>query len=183
MMEPQQHDTGEIVAKARQGDRDSIATLFTLYSDRIYRFLRFRLSDDATAEDLTQVVFLEMIRSLPRYTIQRNAKFTTWLFQIARHRLIDHYRRQRPTVAIDAESLAAHPQLQTDPPPIDDGHVEAAMQQLPERYQTVLHLRFREDCSYAEAAKILGTTQMNVRVLQHRALRALRRIMTKEPQP
>jgi RNA polymerase sigma factor (sigma-70 family) len=55
--------------------------------------------------------------------------------------------------------------------------VDRVFPRLPERYQTVLHLRFREEYSPQETARILGISTINVRVIQHRALKELRRLL------
>lgn len=172
-------DIAALVARAQHGDRECIATIFELLHGRIYRFFAFRTSERETAEDLTQTTFLEMIRALPRYKVQTDAKFTTWLFQIARFRLIDHYRKSGRTIPLDE---APEP-IDKDEERMDSFDVEAmdtALKQLPERYQTVLHLRYREDLTTGEIAAAMRTSALNVRVLQHRALNALRRIIHQE---
>ncbi len=170
-------DIQAIVASAQGGDADSVAKLFELFSDRIFRFFRVRISDTKTAEDLTQTVFLEMIQALKRYKRQE-AKFSTWLFQIARFRLIDEYRKNPPPLSID-ESLQNHPSLIVDPPGEISlpRNIDSAFAKLPERYQTILHLRFREDFSYREVAYSMNISEVHVRVLQHRALNALRKLL------
>ncbi len=163
----------QLVAQAQAGDAESVGQLFELLADRIYRFFAHRTTGRETAEDLTQTVFLEMIQSLPRYQRQGSTKFTTWLFQIARFRLIDHYRRRRPTIPIEEAPEPSHDPLRSSDP-ISNDRVIRALATLPERYQTVLHFRFREDLPAGEIASIMRTSAMNVRVLQFRALRALR---------
>lgn len=173
-------EIADLVSRAQSGNTASLSQLFERLVDRIYRFFAIRTSDREVAEDLTQTVFLEMIRSLPRYKVRGSTKFTTWLFQIARFRLIDHYRRQRPSVPIEAAPEPSHePLAEVDPFAAD--RLKAALQTLPERYQTVLHLRFREGCSSAEIAAIMQTSTLNVRVIQFRALRALRSKLTPHP--
>lgn len=175
---PSETDIQALVARAQARDQEAVAELFREFSDRIYRFLRFRLSDDQTAEDLTQTVFLEMLQALGRYRAQTTAKFSTWLFQIARFRLIDHYRKRRPEIALDDLAPKHQAALAVDPPLPEPDVVDRVFHRLPERYQTVLHLRFREDLSTQEIARIMKTTSLNVRVLQHRALRALRGLLS-----
>ncbi|MFA6908841.1 MAG: sigma-70 family RNA polymerase sigma factor [Patescibacteria group bacterium] len=165
----------EIVASAQSGDEASVARLFELFSERVFRYLRARVADRHTAEDLTQTVFLEMIQALKRYK-QQKAKFSTWLFQIARFRLIDHYRKAPPPLPFD-ESLFEHPSLIVDAQ-VDvvwPSRMDAALAKLPERYQTVLHLRFREELTHEEVARSMRLTTLHVRVLQSRALKALRK--------
>lgn len=165
-------DIAALVARAKLGDRQSVGALFDTLHPRIYRFFAIRTSDRETAEDLTQTTFLEMIRALPRYTVQKDAKFTTWLFQIARFRLIDHYRKGGRTIPLDQVAEPVDDTAPTDP--LAAEHVTWALRQLPEKYQTVLHLRYGEDLDTKDIARIMRTTALNVRVLQHRALKALK---------
>jgi len=170
-------DIQVIVAQAQQGNTDGFARLFDIFSDRIYRFFRVRLSDNETAEDLTQTVFLEMLQALKRYRTQKNAKFSTWLFQIARFRLIDHYRQHRQHVSIDDIPAQAHPNLSVDAVAYEFPVAEELLNKLPENFRTVLHLRYQEQLTTSEIAQVLKTTTINIRVLHHRAIRAARKLL------
>ncbi len=187
MYTPTRDTTGEadiprLVREAQEGNEDSLSRLYELLSDRIYRYILMRVSHRETAEDITQVVFIEMIRSLPRYTERAGAKFSTWLFQIARHRLIDHYRRQKTVLSLD-ETLESHPNMQVDPaPPPDDalvssGNLTNLLKHLSERQQTILHLFFQEEMSLREIADILDISIVSVRVEKHRALKKLKHML------
>ncbi|MFH1235742.1 MAG: RNA polymerase sigma factor [Parcubacteria group bacterium] len=171
----------ELVRGAQGGDEDSLGCLYELLSDRVYRYIVMRVSHRETAEDLMQTAFLEMIRSLPRYKIRVGAKFTTWLFQIVRHRLIDHYRRQKIVLPMD-EAVESHPALQTDPAPPDmgdsDKHLLSAIAALPERQQTILHLYYREDMSPSEIAEVMDISVISVRVEKHRAISKIRHLFS-----
>jgi RNA polymerase sigma-70 factor (ECF subfamily) len=177
-MEQPTNDIADLVRQAQQGDRDAIAALFDRLHTRIYRYLILRTSNRETAEDLLQTTFLEMIRALPRYTVQSDTKFTTWLFQIARFRLIDYYRQQGRTVPLDdaPEMIAEQPEMID---PFDHARVDAALRTLPEKFQTVLHLRYREEQTTEEIAMVMKTTTINVRVIHHRALKALQQALPK----
>lgn len=168
-------DIAALVKQAQAGDRDSLALLFERLQGRIFRFFAIRTSNHEMAEDLTQTTFLEMIRALPRYKVQSDAKFTTWLFQIARFRLIDYYRKLGRTVAMDE---VPEPEVERYEPadPVLRDQLDLALQKLPEPFQTVLHLRYREDLDTADIAAAMKTSQVNARVLHHRALKALQRM-------
>jgi len=176
-MEYVEEEIQDLVRRAQEGDQDAVAALFECLSTRIYRYLRLRVSNQEIAEDLTQTVFVEMLQALKRYKRESRTKFSTWLFQIARFRLIDHYRKERPSIPIEDVPERAHPNLTVAPQEIDAGLVDKAIRRLPEKFQTVLHLRFREDLDPSEIATVLGTSTINVRVIQHRALKALRAIL------
>jgi RNA polymerase sigma-70 factor (ECF subfamily) len=167
-----EYQVQELVTQAQAGDVHCAGKLFDLYMVRIFRFLCHRMPTNEAAEDLSQTVFLEMVKSLHRYNPQRNAKFSTWLFQIARHRLVDFYRRRRQEVSLEDIPEPVATITWMDPVGYDGLHQAVAA--LPERYGTVLNLRYQEDLSAAEIAQIMNTSEINVRVLQHRALKALR---------
>lgn len=165
-----------IVTRAQDGDREAMGELFTRLRDRIYRYLIMRTSDPTIAEDLLQTTFLEMIRALPRYKVQTDAKFSTWLFQIARFRLIDHYRKQGRTVPLE-EGHDRPEERTVESDPFQHDQLETALRTLPEKYQTILHLRYREDLETGEIAAVMKISILNVRVLQHRALKSLKKAL------
>lgn len=83
------------------GDRDAFARLFDRHERPVYRFLLRSLGRDAArADDLLQEVWLAVIRNAS--TWEPRARFTTWLYGIARSRLIDHWRAQKGEVSLDA---------------------------------------------------------------------------------
>ncbi|MGE5339710.1 MAG: sigma-70 family RNA polymerase sigma factor [Gemmatimonadota bacterium] len=83
------------------GDAAAFARLFDRHERPVYRFLLRSLGGDAArAQDLLQEVWLAVIRNATSY--EPRARFTTWLYGIARTRLIDHWRAQRSDVSLDA---------------------------------------------------------------------------------
>src|SRR5215467_9146632 len=91
-----------LMAAYQSGDARSFAVLFERYERPIFRFLRRSLGDHAAADDLLQEVWLAVVRNAAGYAPR--AKFTTWLFTIARSKLIDHWRATRPTASLDEEA-------------------------------------------------------------------------------
>ncbi len=181
-MEHHEGDIQALVQAAQAGDEDSAGQLYDAFFQRIYRYFLYRVSGPEIAEDLTQTVFLEMVRSLPRYKQRRAARFSTWLFQIARHRLIDHYRQHRETEDIDAVIERTHIELRVDPAESTyDTRAAAvwqALERLPEKYRSVLRLAYVEDLDAQEIAALLGITAVNVRVLKHRGMQQLKDSLT-----
>jgi RNA polymerase sigma-70 factor (ECF subfamily) len=169
------------VQNARQGDIDSVGRLYDHFSQKIYRFFVFRVKTVEEAEDLTQTVFLKMIRSLPRYRQKAGATFSAWLFQIARFTLIDHYRTNREIVSLDMVENLANPQLQSAPVLVSldrrAKQVQQLVKQLPEAQQTVLHLSFVEEMSPREIARAMRVSVISVRVWKHRALKRLNQML------
>ena len=182
MMAIDENSIQSAIQQARQGDTDSVGLLYDLFSQKIYRFFVFRVKTVEEAEDLTQTVFLKMIRSLSRYQKKTGASFSAWLFQIARFTLVDHYRTKHEIVPLEAVENSANPRLQTDPSTVSlDTRAEAArllVKRLPEVQQTVLHLSFVEEMSPREIARAMNVSVISVRVWKHRALKRLNQLLS-----
>jgi RNA polymerase sigma-70 factor, ECF subfamily len=96
-----------VVARARAGDTDAVATVYRECAGDINRFIRSRIRDHHAAEDLTQQTFANALRALPRYE-QRDGAFGAWLRQIASNAVIDHVRKNRK-YALQADPAAYRP--------------------------------------------------------------------------
>lgn len=164
-----------LINLAKTGDKGAIGRLYDEHLQPIYRYVRYRVDNDAAAEDITSDVFLRMVRELPRYTYT-GAPFRAWLYRIANNCITDVFRRQRYDAS---EELADETPLDADDPldvlvaAEDQDQLMRALRTLSPDYQNTLVLRFVNDVSHAEVAAALGKTEGAVRVLQHRALKAL----------
>lgn len=174
----QESEVRNLVGQAQTGDADAFGQIYELYARPIYNFLFSKIHHKEIAEDLVHTVFLKAWTNLRSYQPRTNAKFSTWLYQIANFTLIDYWRAKKPTTELaEIENLvqfAAEPQLYEE-----YEYLWIAVSQLPLDYQTVLDLRFKQDLSVAETAKIMGRTGVSVRVIQHRAIKALRNKLKK----
>ncbi|MBI2356057.1 MAG: RNA polymerase sigma factor [Candidatus Doudnabacteria bacterium] len=162
-----------LIKRAKAGDAEAFGQIFDLYSPRIYNFLFGKLRHKETAEDILNTIFLKAWENLNRYQHRQNAKFSTWLFQIANFTLIDHWRTRKETSEITkVENLSV---FAVDPKLYEDYEfLWIALSELPEEYQTVLDLRFKQEFNVAETAKVMNKSEVGVRVLQHRALKMLK---------
>ena len=156
-------------------DGDSYANWDAAYLDnvsRLYRLMYSRVGNRPDAEDLTAEVFKAALG--PVRLESSKGEVRAYLLATARTVLASHWRRRLglPVTAIDpATDLAA---LDDTVPPDDGeaaGRVRRVLGALPERYRRILELRFLETCSIKEAAKAMGVSVANAKVLQHRALR------------
>jgi RNA polymerase sigma-70 factor (ECF subfamily) len=168
----------QLLKQAQQGDAEAFGALYERHAAAIFRYLFVHLSSRSDAEDLTSEVFLRAWQSLPRYQ-QRGVPFRAFLFRIAHNALVDQYR----------QGQHAHPQVQeNDPAPLEDMHspdetligemdrqeLSRLLAGLRADYRTVLVLRFLSQLSPVETAAVMQRTPGAVRILQHRALEALR---------
>jgi RNA polymerase sigma-70 factor, ECF subfamily len=168
-----------LVVRAQSGDGAAFAALYDVFAARVYRFFRFRVLAAETAEDLTQRVFLKMIEQLPNYKA-RGIPFAAWVFRVARNAWIDEGRAVRPSVPL--QSLASSASAADGPDllaasSIESEELQQTIAALPPDQREVIACRFFAGLSTRETAAQMGRSEGSVRVLQHRALAALRRLM------
>ncbi len=167
------------VQRARQGDGEAVGLLYRRYAPAIFRYLYYRLGDQQVAEDMTSEVFVRALEALPRYR-ERGIPFSAWLYRIAGARVADHFRqhRRRPTVALSPESVAEGRSLEEQAElRMVAGDLQRAVAELTPLQQQVILLRFVEGLAHSDVGRILGRSEGAVRVLQYRALEALRRLL------
>lgn len=136
----------------------------------IYRYCREALRDRALAEDVHQQVFIAAFRDLPRFS--RRSTVRTWLFAIARHRVLDAAKsRRRARSHVDGEDATDIPDPRPSPGErMDDVRLRealiACLQKLPEHVRTALLLRFQQGFTFEEMADVChekpGTLQAQV---------------------
>jgi RNA polymerase sigma-70 factor (ECF subfamily) len=88
----------ELMQRYRDGDARAFETLYARHKGPVYRYLLRQCGVAALAEELFQDVWMNLIKARARYEVR--AKFTTWLYTLAHHRVVDHYRRQAAGVPI-----------------------------------------------------------------------------------
>jgi RNA polymerase sigma-70 factor (ECF subfamily) len=168
----------KLVQEAVKGNNESFGQIYDLYAPQLFNFVLSRVRNKQLAEDILQTVFMKAWNSLSKYQPNPNAKFSTWLFQIANFTVIDYWRTKKETVDIDKlENLV---EFSSEPKLYENyDFLWKALDELPADYATILHLRFIQDLDVAECAQILGKTQVGVRVMQHRALKSLKKVLSK----
>jgi RNA polymerase sigma-70 factor (ECF subfamily) len=171
-----------LLRRAQRQDREAWSTIYDQFYPRIYAFLMTRLHDSMLSEDLASDVFVNALKAISSYE-ERGLELTAWLFRIAHNKLIDHYRRSgvRQNTSLDefeqGDSDADFPSPNSngiDPDKID---VENALRELGVDQRQVIHLRFVEGLTSSEAAAVLGKSPASVKILQHRALIALKKAL------
>ena len=167
----------ELLLAAQQGSSDALAALYQRHSPLVYRFTLRLSRDTATAEEITQEVFLALLRQADRYDSQR-ANLSTWLCGIARRQLWRHLERNERFVPIDSPDSDAEP---FDPPSPDDdpaqhltraeaiAAVRQGLDELPLLFKEVIVLCELEELTYQQVSLILAIPIGTVRSRLHRA--------------
>lgn len=178
----------ELLRRAQRHDGEAFETLYELYADKLFRYIWSRVGDQATAEDLMMDVFVKAVEHIPRFRIPRDhqvAAFSAWLFRIANHTITDHRRKRAradrhevtwldrlDTRGVDTMSQAiAHLS--------DQSEIRRALEQLNEEQREVIRCRFLAELSIAETAAVMRKSEGAIKALQHRALKSLRRVLTR----
>jgi len=169
-----------LVQRASRGDADAFGKLYDLHLDVVYRYIYYKVADPSEAEDLTAQVFLKAWEAMPRYQ-WREVPFSHWLMRLARNAVIDHFRAKRPKADLDEGLVSQEPDPQSQYLQKETAtRLESAIRRLPEEQRAVIVLRFIEGMDYAQVAGIIGKSHGALRVIQHRALAALRRMLSQE---
>lgn len=154
--------------------------LYDLYAPKIYRFIYFKVSSSLDAEDLTAEVFLKAWEYVNKN--KEIEKFGGLLYKIARNLVIDFYRKKSTHEEnLDETFLQkisdAGTAVEKMAVKSDTQNIMKGLRLLKEEYREVLTLRYIDELDAGEIAEILNKSSINVRVLIHRALKTLRKII------
>src|SRR4030042_472054 len=169
----------ELINKAQHGDPRAFGELYELHAPAVFRYLYAHLTSQMDAEDLTGEVFLKAWQSLPKY-VERGIPFLAFLFRIAKNALIDHYRQNDRLEQKDPDEMDGFKaEMTLEAVEIASNNIEhqnmfRIMKKLRPDYQMVLTLRFISELTPEEASHVMNRSVGAIRVLQHRALAALR---------
>src|SRR5919204_3941386 len=172
----------DVIERARSGDRSAFGELYDQHVDAVYRYVLYRVREPSDAEDLTSEVFTRAFANIHRYRWQGKS-FLAWLYTIARNAVTDRRRRDRPTVDLDNAYGVAEDGPTAHERAVHGEAVDAlrgAVKHLTAEQQEVIVLRFVENLSSRQVAKVLGKNEGAIRALQFRALGRLRKLLTSE---
>lgn len=175
-------DLSAVILHAQEGDQRAFDALYGRFADRLYRYLYARVGDAAYAEDLFGELWLRVVERLERFHPPVSGvepAFTAWLYRVAHNLAIDSLRRGGSAgLPLDLE-LASR-----DPTPDEQAiageerlSLRAAIERLTPDQREVVMLRFFEERSNAEVAALTGRSEGAVKVMQHRALGTLARLL------
>ena len=176
-----------LMLRVREGDRAAFETLVDKYKHPVVNLVARTINDLTEAEDIAQHVFVQVFKSAHRYEV--TAKFSTWLFTIARNLSLNEIRRRsrHPASSLD-ETYADdddHPIRQAADTrtvgPTEkllqgelEAKVEEAIAALPEKQRTALLMCRHEEFSYEEIARVVGCSLSATKSLIHRARETLK---------
>ena len=176
---PRANDDTPLVIRAIERDQEAFGELYDRHAVRVYRHIYYMVGNAAEAEDLTAQTFLRAWEAIPRYQV-RGAPFVSWLLRIAHNMGVSYLRSKRESSQL--HDGIVDDKMRRDPESAyqqtaEEELVREAIMKLRDEQRQVIILRFIEDLDYREVAEIIGKSVAAIRVIQHRALNALRKQM------
>lgn len=181
----------ETIIKSRikqvlKGDQNAYGEIIDIYKDKVYQISYRMLGNRHEAEDIAQEAFIRAYINIQSYNI--NLKFSTWLYRITTNLCIDRIRKKKPDYYLDAEivgteGLTMYSQI-PDKTPLPEDDVESLelqdmiqreISRLPEKYRSVIVLKYIEELSLNEISEILNLPLGTVKTRIHRGREALRK--------
>lgn len=176
-----------LMVRFRNGEEEAFDALVEKFKGPVFNFICRQIGNMNEAEDIAQNVFIQVAKSAPRY--EASAKFTTWLFTIARNLCLNEFRRRQrhPLQSLDetfgddpdaapaqiADASSRAPSVEASEKELQK-HVLAAIHRLPENQRTAILLCRYEGLAYDEIARVIGTSVSATKSLLHRARESLK---------
>lgn len=164
-------------------DADAFGAIYDMYVDTIYRFVFFKVGNQQDAEDVTSEVFLKVWKYLQGLDNPVES-VRALLYASARNAVVDLYRSRAKQKTETLDVAMALPGVKNVGDEIDiKSEVQNLIQDirlLKQEYQEVLLLRFVEELSLKEIARVIGKRPTNIRVMLHRAVKKLEEVQTKK---
>jgi RNA polymerase sigma factor (sigma-70 family) len=164
--EKQKKEDFAIIGRAIEGDQRAYQELMNRYKSQIYSLMYRMVHSSAESEDLVQEAFMKAFTSLRNFNYEY--AFSTWLYKIATNNCIDHLRKKKlHTLSIDAPIAYKDTTYNIEIPDLTyypekeimrnerSSIIKVAIDELPEKYKTVILLRHSEELSYEEIAVML----------------------------
>lgn len=177
---PDEQEVQRLVLACQEGEVEAFGRLYDLYVDPIYRYVYYRIEKE-DVEDLVETIFIRAWENIDKYRPSAHP-FSAWLFRIAHNLVVDHYRFHRKHISLN-DYLPEHLNTSQDDPKdwagkrLSQGFVRKALGQMKDSYQQVLVLKYLMGFDNTEIAVIMQRNLANIRILQYRALKALRQIL------
>lgn len=170
----------ELARSAQTGVQDAFVLLYERYFPSVYARARFKIPED-DVEDVTQEVFIAVLKSLGSYKCQ--SKFSTWIWTITNRKIADYYRLRKikPTEQSEYEDSVIHNlsnQTANDEDQRDDlAIIQHALCKLPKNYQEILLMRFADNLPFNDIARQNGQSLEATKSLFRRSMTALTKEM------
>lgn len=170
----------ELMLRVKKGEPGLMELLFKRYADQMYGYFIHHTGSKTDAQDLLQSLFERMLRYRTSY--RGEAKFTTWMYQIAINLKTDYYLERHKSIAklklfkqeLPENSQQENPQISPDASDLKRKILEEALSRMDETHREILILGKYERLRYKEIGRLLNCSEGAVKVRMHRALKELK---------
>lgn len=169
-----------LVKIAAGGDFEAFGELYSIFIERIYRYVFYQVKDKTTAEDITEEVFVKAWKAIDSCK-GKEQTFSSWLYRIAHNHVIDNLRRIRkhPSIEMETVDKVVSPELEAEEE-LERQELLRVIACLPQNQRQVIILKFIEGLDNYEIGQVMGKSQGAIRILQMRALATLRQELSTE---
>ena len=178
---PSMPDFIDLMLRAKDGDSLAFEQIYNEYITPIHRYVYYRVQHREDVDDLVQVIFLKVFESLPRW--QPKQKPLAFFYTVARNTVIDYWRkkgRELPQDDITDLNITTDEHLILSSNIDNQKQLKRIMQvikSLSQDYQDVLIMRFVNDLSTKEIAKLLKKSEASIRKIQSRGLKKIKELL------
>ncbi|MCZ7644396.1 MAG: sigma-70 family RNA polymerase sigma factor [Planctomycetota bacterium] len=178
-------EDADLVERFRAGERAALEDLYRRHATRVWRYARFATGSEEAAADVVQETFLRLTRHL--HGFKGRARFSTWLFTVARSVTIDlGRRRRRMPETLDEDAMAAVPDRadnsRSPAAALESGETKEAVREavarLPQNEREAVVLYELQELSIKESCEVLGWSESRMKVTLFRARRRLKEMLT-----
>ncbi|MGE7779866.1 RNA polymerase sigma factor SigX [Peribacillus sp. NPDC097264] len=158
--------------------------LYEKYHQEIYQFIYYMTKDRETAEDLVQEVYIRIMKAYNRF--EGNSSEKTWMYSIARNVTIDYFRKQKgwknkiiPNIDWDGQMIKDNQPIPEEVAIMNDNvrEIYRCLNRCTVNQKAVIILRYIQGMSISETAGVLNWSESKVKTTQHRALKAIKKMM------
>lgn len=178
--ENMKNEQSNIFLETRTRETDFTA-IYKRYAIPIYRYTFARVGNQADAEDLTSLVFMDALKSWDRFKL--NGNIPAWLFTIARNKIVDRYRRERETIPLEyiSNTVVEEKDLLKIIMDAETGaKLSKSLSTLQSEQQELLQLRFAGELTYSQIGKVVGKSEAAVKMAIHRLFDQLQVLMEQD---
>lgn len=160
-----------LIKICQNGDLSAFSGLYSLYLDKIYRFIYYRIGHKETTEDITSQVFLKALKNIALSDFSNN-NFSAWVYKIAYNLIVDYYRSNKKTIEIEKVfDLSTNLDLLDE---LDKSKkvkiIKDSLTYLSPKQKDVLIMRVWDELTYKEISEINGESEASCKVAFSRAL-------------